>query len=94
MDAQERTRSCFRERMPQNEGTPRGSKQICIPTTADIYDRIWNDAGRTAKKGRGHRMIRVNRWANAWPTLLQPLARSLSCANYLIIMRQTVFLTA
>jgi len=46
MDAQERTRSCFRERMPRSEGTPRGSKQICIPMTADIYHRIWNDAGQ------------------------------------------------
>lgn len=46
MDAQERTRSCSRQRMPRSEGTPRGSKQICIPMTADIYHRIWNDAGQ------------------------------------------------
>ena len=44
MDAQRRTRSCFRERLPQGEGTPRGSRQICIPMTRDIYDRIWGDA--------------------------------------------------
>ena len=46
MDAQERTRSCSRQRMPRSEGTPRGSKQICIPMTADVYHRIWNDAGQ------------------------------------------------
>ena len=43
MDAQRRTRSCSRERLPQAEGTPRGARQICIPMTRDIYDRIWND---------------------------------------------------
>lgn len=46
MDAQKRTRSCLRKRMPHSEGTPRGSRQICIPMTTDIYDRIWNDAGQ------------------------------------------------
>jgi len=45
MDAQRQTRSCSRERLPQGEGTPRGSRQICIPMTRDIYNRIWGDAG-------------------------------------------------
>jgi len=49
MDAQQRTRSCFRERPPRAEGTPRGSKQICIPMTRDVYDRIWNDAGQVRR---------------------------------------------
>lgn len=44
MDAQRRTRSCSRERLPQGEGTPRGSRQICIPLTREIYDGIWSDA--------------------------------------------------
>ena len=49
MDAQPRTRSCARERMPLDESTPRGSKQICIPMTRDVYDRIWNDAGKVRR---------------------------------------------
>ena len=49
MDAQQRTRSCFRERPPQVEGTPRGSKQICIPMTRDTYDRMWSDAGEVRR---------------------------------------------
>lgn len=46
MDAQQRTRSCSREPRLQGPATPRGSKQICVPMTRDIYDRIWNDAGK------------------------------------------------
>jgi len=49
MDAQRRTRSCSRQRGPQGEGTPRGSRQICIPMTRDIYDRIWNDPGEVRR---------------------------------------------
>jgi hypothetical protein len=49
MDAQRRTRSCSRERLPQTEGTPRGSRQICIPMTRETYDRIWNDAGEVRR---------------------------------------------
>lgn len=44
MDAQRRTRSCSRGRMPRAEGTARGTRQICIPMTRDVYDRIWDDA--------------------------------------------------
>ena len=44
MDAQQRTRSCAWERMPQDKNTPRGSRQIVIPMTRDVYDRIWGDA--------------------------------------------------
>jgi hypothetical protein len=44
MDAQRRTRSCSRKGNPRGEGTPRGSRQICVPMTPDHYDRIWNDA--------------------------------------------------
>jgi hypothetical protein len=43
MDAQRRTRSCSRGRTPQDDSTPRGSKQICIPMDKDQYDRIWSD---------------------------------------------------
>jgi len=49
MDAPQRTRSCFRERIPQDEGTPRGSKQICIPMTSDMYHRIWDHAGEVRR---------------------------------------------
>ena len=49
MDAQRRTRSCSRQRNPQAEGTLRGSRQICIPMTRDIYDRIWNDPGEVRR---------------------------------------------
>lgn len=49
MDAQRRTRSCSRERTPQAEGTPRGSRQICIPMTREVYDRTWNDAGEVRR---------------------------------------------
>jgi hypothetical protein len=44
MDAQRRTRTCSREWLPPREGTPRGSRQICIPMIRDVYDRIWDDA--------------------------------------------------
>jgi hypothetical protein len=46
MDAQPRTRSCSREKTPPDESTPRCAKQICIPMTRDLYDRIWKDAGK------------------------------------------------
>lgn len=49
MDAQRRTRSCSRGRMPRDEGTARGSRQICIPMTHDVYDRIWDDAGQVRR---------------------------------------------
>jgi hypothetical protein len=49
MDAPQRTRSCSRERIPQDEGTPRGSKQICVPMTREIYDRIWGDPGEVRR---------------------------------------------
>ena len=49
MDAQERTRRCSRGRIPPKEGTPRGSRQICIPMTSDIYRRIWDDAGEVRR---------------------------------------------
>lgn len=49
MDAQPRTRSCSRERTPQGESAPRGAKQICIPMTRDLYDRLWNDAGEVRR---------------------------------------------
>ena len=44
MDAQQRTRSCNRQPRTCHQGTPHGSKQICIPMTRDIYDRIWDNA--------------------------------------------------
>lgn len=49
MEAQRRTRSCSRKRIPQSESTPRGTRQICIPMTREIYDRIWNDAGEVRR---------------------------------------------
>lgn len=49
MDTQQRTRSCNRQLRSQAQGTPCGSKQICIPMTRDVYDRIWNDAGKVRR---------------------------------------------
>jgi len=49
MDAQRRTRSCSREGTLPAQGTPRGSRQICIPMTRDTYDRIWKDAGEVRR---------------------------------------------
>ena len=49
MDAQQQTRSCCRERIPRDEGMPRGSKQICLPMTRAIYDRIWDDPGEVRR---------------------------------------------
>jgi hypothetical protein len=44
MDAQQRTRSCNRQPRPQDQVASRGCKQICIPMTRDVYDRIWDNA--------------------------------------------------
>lgn len=44
MQAQQRTRSCSRQRPLQRSQTKRGSKQICIPMTRDVYDDVWHDA--------------------------------------------------
>lgn len=44
MDSQQRTRSCTRQPRLRGPGAPRGSHQICIPMTRELYDRIWNDA--------------------------------------------------
>lgn len=44
MDAQQRTRSCSRQPQTCDQRAPRGTKQICIPMTPDLYNRIWNDA--------------------------------------------------
>lgn len=49
MDAHERTRLCARQRRPHEEGTLRGSRQICIPMTRDVYDRIWQDAAEVRR---------------------------------------------
>lgn len=42
MDTPERTRSCLRQPRPATDQTTRGSKQICLPMTRDLYDDIWN----------------------------------------------------
>jgi hypothetical protein len=44
MNNQGRTRSCNRNRSKPTSFTPRGSKQICIPMTRELYDEIWHDA--------------------------------------------------
>ena len=44
MNPEERTRSCNRNRSKPTSFTPRGSKQICIPMTGELYDEIWHDA--------------------------------------------------
>ena len=49
MDAQQQTRSCFRGRLPQGEGVPRGSRQIVIPMVREVYDCIWDDAGEVRR---------------------------------------------
>jgi hypothetical protein len=46
MDAQKRTRSCARQRLPQPDGTTRGARQICVPMTRVLYDSIWDDPGK------------------------------------------------
>lgn len=43
MDAQERTRSCSRQRQSQGEQTPRGARQMVIPMTQETYESIWDD---------------------------------------------------
>lgn len=52
MDGQQRTRSCIRQPRPPrspDQGTPGGTRQICIPMTRDVYDRIWNNAGEVRR---------------------------------------------
>ena len=49
MDGQQRTRSCTRQPRSRGPGVPRGSRQICIPMTRDLYDRIWNDAAEVRR---------------------------------------------
>lgn len=44
MTTMQRTRRCRRQRAEKPQGTPRGSKQICIPMTRDQYQTIWSDA--------------------------------------------------
>lgn len=49
MDVQQRTRSCIREDDSRRPTVPRGARQICIPMTRDVYDRIWNDVGEVRR---------------------------------------------
>lgn len=49
MDGPQRTRSCIRQPRSRVRGPPRGSQQICIPMTRDLYDRIWNDAAEVRR---------------------------------------------
>lgn len=47
MDTQhQKVRSCSRKSVIERVGTPRGSKQICIPMTSDLYKRIWDNAAK------------------------------------------------
>ena len=46
MDTPARTRSCFRQPPTLAKQTPRGSKQLCLPMTRDLYDAIWDDSGK------------------------------------------------
>ena len=46
MDGQQRTRSCSRQPRLSGSGVSRGSRQICIPMTSELYHRIWNDAAK------------------------------------------------
>lgn len=43
---QKRVRSCSRKSVSKKVGTPRGSKQICIPMTRDPYKKIWDNAAK------------------------------------------------
>lgn len=43
MDARQRTRSCIRQCQAERPTAPRGTRQICIPMTFEMYDRIWDD---------------------------------------------------
>lgn len=46
MDARQRTRSCTRTPAGAGLGRPRGSKQICVPMTRELYDQLWDDPKR------------------------------------------------
>lgn len=67
MDAQQRTRSCSRQRLPHQEGTPRGAKQICIPMTRELYDRIWDDAAKVRELLQGL----IGTWPELFPAGIQ-----------------------
>lgn len=67
MNAQKRTRSCSRERFRQAEGTPRGAKQICIPMTRELYDRIWDDAAKV----RELLQALIGTWPELFPAGIQ-----------------------
>lgn len=43
MDARQRTRSCVRTPAEAGLTRPRGSKQICVPMTRELYDQLWDD---------------------------------------------------
>lgn len=45
MEAQRQTRTCDRNRPEPNEEnpTPKGARQIVVPMTQDIYNRLWRD---------------------------------------------------
>ena len=44
MNREKRPRLCHRYRTVNSPGTPRGSKQICIPMDPSLYQDLWNDA--------------------------------------------------
>ena len=44
METASRTRSCTRNRGVNKKETERGSKQICLPMTRELYDEIWSDS--------------------------------------------------
>lgn len=46
MDAQERTRTCIRQRGESEPGTRNGEKQIVVTMERQTYDEIWQDASR------------------------------------------------
>ena len=68
MDAQKRTRPVQRERVNRDENkTPKGARQICLPMTREQYDDIWQDA------------VKVRNWLNglmiSCPEIFPPTAR-------------------
>ena len=43
---QRRVQSCSLKLVIERVGTPRGSKQTCIPMRSDLYKRIWDYAAK------------------------------------------------
>ena len=61
---QPKTRRVNRERDAPAPQPPRGTKQIVIPMTRQLYDESWHDAERTR--------VAISAWARSAPELFPP----------------------